>query len=38
MLSQILTPDTAGTTLRRPLAVHSPPALALLRQKCVLLI
>jgi hypothetical protein len=36
---RIVTPERASATLRRPIAViHSPPALALLRQKCVLLI
>lgn len=38
-LSHVATPDATTATLRRPLAVvHSPPTLALLRQKCVLLI
>jgi hypothetical protein len=39
ILPHIVTAENRGAMLRRPLAVvHSPPALALLRQKCVLLI
>lgn len=39
ILAHVVTPQNVRATLRRPLAViHSPPALALLRQKCVLLI
>jgi hypothetical protein len=39
ILPQVVTPQSIRATLRRSLAViHSPPALALLRQKCVLLI